>query len=72
MIHALHLAGRCVECGECDRVCPMDIPVSKLKKKINEDMEELFGYIPGVKPDDALPMFTFKVDEENIEEHHLS
>jgi ferredoxin len=72
MIHALHLAGRCVECGECDRVCPMDIPVSKLKKKINEDMEELFGYIPGVKPDDAPPLFTFKVVEENIEEHHLS
>ena len=35
MIHAVHLAGRCVECGECERVCPMDIPVAKLKKKIN-------------------------------------
>ncbi len=71
MIHALHLAGRCVECGECDRVCPMNIPVSKLKKKINEDMEALYGYVPGIKPDDQPPMFTFKVDEENIEEHHI-
>ncbi len=71
MIHALHLAGRCVECGECERVCPMGIPVNKLKKKINSDMKALFGYEPGVKPDEKPPMFTFNVEEKNIEEHKL-
>lgn len=71
MIHALHLAGRCVECGECERVCPMDIPVNKLKKKINLDMKELFGYEPGVNPEDKPPMFTFNVEEKKIEEHKL-
>lgn len=71
MIHALHLAGRCVECGECDRVCPMGIPVSKLKKKINSDMKALFNYEPGIKPEDKPPMYTFNVEEKNIEEHKL-
>lgn len=71
MIHALHLAGRCVECGECDRVCPMDIPVSKMKKKINAEMKELFNYETGVNPDDKPPMFTFNVDEVKIKEHKL-
>jgi formate dehydrogenase (coenzyme F420) beta subunit len=71
MIHALHLAGRCVECGECERVCPMDIPVNKLKKKINLDMKELYGYEPGVNPEDKPPMFTFSVEEKKIEEHKL-
>jgi formate dehydrogenase (coenzyme F420) beta subunit len=72
MIHAIHLAGRCVECGECERVCPMDIPVAKLKKKINRDMKALFDYEPGVKPDEKPPMYTFSVDEVSIKEHKLS
>jgi formate dehydrogenase (coenzyme F420) beta subunit len=71
MIHALHLAGRCVECGECERVCPMGIPVNMLKKKINRDMKELFNYEPGVKPDEKPPLYTFSVEEKKIEEHKL-
>ena len=27
MIHAMHLAGRCTGCGECERACPVNIPV---------------------------------------------
>jgi formate dehydrogenase subunit beta len=72
MIHAMHLAGRCTECGECERVCPMDIPLGKLKKKINMDMLELFDYVPGTKAEDKPPLYTFSVDEEKIEEHKLS
>lgn len=72
MIHALHLAGRCVECGECERVCPMDIPVAKLKKKINLEMKKLFNYAPGVSEEDKPPLYTFQVEEEKIEEHKLS
>ncbi len=71
MIHAVHLAGRCVECGECERVCPMGIPVAKLKKKINAGMKELFDYTPGVNPEDKPPMYTFNVDEVKIKEHKL-
>jgi ferredoxin len=71
MIHALHLAGRCVECGECERACPMGIPVAMLKKKINADMRELFDYEPGVKVEDKPPMHTFSVEEKKIEEHKL-
>ncbi len=71
MIHAIHLAGRCTECGECERACPMGIPVAKLKKKINMEMKELFGYEPGISIDDRPPMYTFKLEEEKIEEHKI-
>ncbi len=36
MIRALHMAGRCVECGECERVCPVDIPLMLLNEKLSK------------------------------------
>ena len=72
LTHALHLAGRCTECGECERACPMNIPLGLLKKKINREMLELFGYTAGIDSTDKPPLFTFRQDEERIEEHKLS
>lgn len=43
LTRAFHLAGRCVDCGECDRVCPMDIPIRLLNKKLLKDCKELFN-----------------------------
>ncbi|HNU73199.1 MAG TPA: 4Fe-4S dicluster domain-containing protein, partial [Thermodesulfobacteriota bacterium] len=67
----LHLAGRCTGCSECERVCPMDIPVAKIKKKINMELKELFGYVPGMNPDDKPPLYIFQVEEATIKEHKL-
>ncbi len=33
----------------------MGIPVKQAEKKINSDMKTLFGYEPGVKPEDKPP-----------------
>lgn len=42
LIRAFHVAGRCVDCGECDRVCPVGIPLQKLNRKVLKDLAELF------------------------------
>lgn len=42
LIRAFHVAGRCVDCGECDRVCPVQIPLRLLNRKIIKDLGELF------------------------------
>ncbi len=42
IIRALHVAGRCVDCGECDRVCPVNIPLRHLNQKVLKDIDELF------------------------------
>ncbi|SDB14050.1 4Fe-4S dicluster domain-containing protein [Desulfonatronum thiosulfatophilum] len=68
VIHAMHLAGRCVECGECQRACPVDIPVLALKRKLNKEIKELFNYEAGVDPKAIPPLLSFQVEEENINE----
>lgn len=44
---AMHLAGRCIDCGECERACPVGIPLRDINKKIEKDIKELFNYQAG-------------------------
>ena len=63
IIRAYHLAGRCIDCGECERVCPMDIPLRLLNKKMEKDVKELFNYTPGISIDEKPLLGMFKPDE---------
>ena len=68
ILHAIHLAGRCTDCGECERACPMDIPIQRIRKKINKEIKELFGYEAGVNLEVTPPLYTFQVEEPAIKE----
>lgn len=57
LVKALHMAGRCIECGECERVCPADIPLMLINHKLAKDANHFFGpyeagisYVEGQKP----------------------
>ncbi len=63
MVRAMHLAGRCIDCGECERVCPLDIPLRFLNKKLEKEAKELFGYDAGFDPDEPSLVSSFK-DED--------
>lgn len=43
LTRAFHVGDRCIECGECERVCPMDIPIMSLTRKVLKDINGLFG-----------------------------
>jgi Na+-translocating ferredoxin:NAD+ oxidoreductase RnfC subunit len=47
---AYHLAGRCIGCDECERVCPMHIPIGLLNRKLVEAVQDTFHYRAGVAP----------------------
>jgi ferredoxin len=64
VMRAFHLAGRCVACDACEAVCPMDIPLSKLNRKLAKEVEELFGYHTGDDPESAPPLTTFDPQEQ--------
>jgi formate dehydrogenase subunit beta len=44
---AFHMADRCIDCGLCEEVCPMGIPVRKLYRKVRKSVKDLFHYTPG-------------------------
>ncbi len=71
LIRVMHLAGRCVECGECERVCPQNLSILKLMKKMNQDIERLFDYAAGMDVLRKAPLLTFKTVEPNIKEEEL-
>lgn len=63
-IRAFHLAGRCISCNECERVCPVSLPLSLLNRKLEQKVVELFDYRAGMSEDAPAPLITFKKDEK--------
>jgi len=63
-IRAFHLAGRCIGCNECERVCPVDIPLSLLNRKLEKEVKELFAFQAGLDPEEPPPFATFKKEEK--------
>lgn len=68
-VHAMHLAGRCSGCGECQRACPVGIPILALRQQVSRTVSELFdGYRAGMKISATPPLLGYSVEEPNITE----
>ncbi len=64
IIRAFHVAGRCFECGECERICPAGIPLQELNRKIIKDLNEYYGeYDAGLDPEDMPPLGIYRGED---------
>lgn len=63
LVRAYHLAGRCADCGECDRVCPENIPLRLLNNALEKSVMEMFHVRPGTVPDEIPPLVTLSKDD---------
>lgn len=60
LIRFAHISDSCVNCGQCQEVCPMEIPNSLFMHSLQVELEKMFGFSPGV--DMKLPLLAL-VDE---------
>ncbi len=65
LIRFAHIADSCVNCGQCQESCPMEIPNSLFMHAQQVELEKMFGYTPGV--DMRLPLLAL-VDEREERE----
>jgi ferredoxin len=63
-MRAMHLAGRCVNCGECGRMCPVGIPVHLLTTKMNQDISREFGAKTGFSAKGVYALNTFDPNDK--------
>ncbi|NVO20641.1 MAG: 4Fe-4S dicluster domain-containing protein [Bacteroidetes bacterium] len=64
LMRAMHLAGRCINCGECANACPMDIPLNLLTYQLIDPIKTGFGATAGMKADAVYALSTFKPDDK--------
>jgi ferredoxin len=59
-LRAFHCAGRCTDCGACERSCPVGINMRVFTKKLEKDCLELFDWEAGMSLDVRPPLDTYK------------
>jgi len=64
VMRAMHLAGRCVQCGTCGAACPVGIPVHLLTFHAEETVRRNFGQKGGASAKLDYAMSTFKPDDK--------
>ncbi|HUT37599.1 MAG TPA: 4Fe-4S binding protein [Planctomycetota bacterium] len=60
---AFHLAGRCINCGECERACPVDIPLMLLNRFLARQVNAHFGYLAGYDTEEYQPFAAYKCED---------
>ncbi|MFP3869471.1 MAG: 4Fe-4S binding protein [Syntrophobacteria bacterium] len=56
LVRAVHMIGRCVDCGLCEEACPVNIPLRSLYKKVNEIVFAHFQFRPGFGTKERSPL----------------
>ena len=59
----IHVAGRCTDCGECERACPVNIPLRSLTKEMYDLVDELFQYKAGIDKEAAPFLTAYEMEE---------
>ena len=62
-LRAYHCAGRCTDCGACERACPVGIKVRTFTRKLERDCLELFDWEAGLTLDQRPPLDTYRPED---------
>ena len=62
LIRFAHIADSCVNCGQCEEVCPAEIPNALFLHAQQAELEKMFGHVPGVNME--LPLLAMVEEKE--------
>ena len=65
IVRAFHQTGRCTSCGACERACPMDIKMTYLTEKLNDDMRRKYNFEVGLDATTPPPFSTVTLDDKS-------
>jgi len=64
ILRAMHLAGRCISCGECGRACPVGIPCHLLTMQLVDQVHNYFKVYAGTSEKMSSVMSTFEPNDK--------
>jgi len=62
-LRAYHCAGRCTDCGACERACPVGINMRLLTRKLEKDCQEQFGWEAGMSLDQRPALDVYQAND---------
>ena len=63
---AMHLAGRCVECGACESACASGVNVRYIIQEATDFIEEMYDFKTGMDFDKTQAMLTYKLEDKEV------
>jgi formate dehydrogenase subunit beta len=63
MIRTVHVMDSCVNCGQCQDACSMELPLSRLIFMLNRELADVFKYEPGMDVNAPIPLKSITDDE---------
>ncbi len=64
LVRAMHLAGRCTFCGECERSCPANIKLNLVNQKLVLTVKDAFDFKSGYDDKVHPPMIVYSPDDK--------
>jgi len=55
-LRMIHTVDSCTNCGQCEEICPVEIPLTRIYHKINSKLQDVFGYYPGADVEQKPPL----------------
>jgi len=63
VVRIIHVAGRCTDCGECERACPVNIPLRSLTRGMYDIVDVLFHYRAGMDKEAPSLLATYEATD---------
>ncbi len=63
LMRAMHMAGRCINCGACEQACPEGINMRALTKHLYRVAKDVYQFEPGLDPEEKTLFATYKLND---------